>query len=189
MDPPPLPKVLLKFEFCEMGNSFINRKCVWPMCLAEVISYHHPPPSQQVCHSPNGGPSFVVNSDRSSLDKSVRCECHVKVVDDTTRRAKIKLVTACLVALLFMIGEVIGKFFRWSLTSPGASCMRLLKILCRHSSLCAIISCVHPLLVLLVTQSKSTNSTYSVSLHSAQKYCSLYTVQEFKLTSYMGRCV
>jgi len=64
----------------------------------------------KVCHSPNGGPSFVVNSDRSSLNKSVRCECHVKVVDDTTRRAKIKLVTACLVALLFMIGEVIGKF-------------------------------------------------------------------------------
>ena len=51
-----------------------------------------------------------VRSDRSSLDDSVRCECHVKVVDDTTRKAKMKLVTACLVALLFMIGEVIGKF-------------------------------------------------------------------------------
>jgi len=63
-----------------------------------------------VCHSPNGGPSFVVNSDRSFLDESVRCECHVKVVDDTTRKAKMKLVIACLVALLFMIGEVIGKF-------------------------------------------------------------------------------
>ena len=38
-----------------------------------------------------------------------KCECHVKVEDKTARRAKIKLALACVVALLFMIGEVLGK--------------------------------------------------------------------------------
>jgi len=140
----------------------------------------------QVCHSPNGGPSFVVNSDRSSLDKSVRCECHVKVVDDTTRKAKIKLVTACLVALLFMIGEVIGKFFRWSLTGPGASCMRLLKILCDHSSLCAIISCT--CIISAISYTIEINK-WNILVCITQWSDALFVFQEFKLTSYMGRCV
>ena len=38
-----------------------------------------------------------------------KCECHVKVEDKTARRAKIKLVVASVIALLFMIGEVLGK--------------------------------------------------------------------------------
>ena len=33
----------------------------------------------------------------------------VQVVDDTTRKAKIKLVTASLIALFFMVGEVVGE--------------------------------------------------------------------------------
>ena len=45
----------------------------------------------------------------SPPDQSVRCGCHVKVKDHTTRKAVIKLVVASLVALLFMIGEVLGK--------------------------------------------------------------------------------
>ena len=48
---------------------------------------------------------------RSSVEESVRCECHEKVTDNTTRKAKIKLVIACLVALVFMLGEVAGKLF------------------------------------------------------------------------------
>ena len=40
---------------------------------------------------------------------SIRCECHVKVVDKTAKRAKIKLVLASIIALGFMAGEVVGK--------------------------------------------------------------------------------
>ena len=40
---------------------------------------------------------------------SIQCECHVKIEDKTARRAKIKLALACVVALLFMIGEALGK--------------------------------------------------------------------------------
>ena len=45
----------------------------------------------------------------SQLEQSVRCGCHVKVKDHTTRKAVIKLVVASLVALMFMVGEVLGK--------------------------------------------------------------------------------
>ena len=48
---------------------------------------------------------------RSSVEESVHCECHEKITDNTTRKAKIKLVIACLVALIFMLGEVAGKLF------------------------------------------------------------------------------
>ena len=37
------------------------------------------------------------------------CNCHVKVMDKVARKAKIKLVAACLITLVFMIGEVIGE--------------------------------------------------------------------------------
>ncbi len=43
------------------------------------------------------------------VEESVRCGCHEKVVDHTTRKAVIKLLIASGIALLFMIGEVIGK--------------------------------------------------------------------------------
>ena len=46
----------------------------------------------------------------SSLEESVRCPCHVKVVDYTTRKAVIKLILASLIAIIFMIGEVVGTF-------------------------------------------------------------------------------
>ncbi len=45
----------------------------------------------------------------SPLEESIRCGCHVKVVDNTTRKAVIKLVLAAIIAVLFMIGEVIGE--------------------------------------------------------------------------------
>ena len=45
----------------------------------------------------------------SGVEESVRCGCHVKVVDNTTRKAVIKLVLAAVIAVLFMIGEVIGE--------------------------------------------------------------------------------
>ena len=57
-----------------------------------------------------GGPSYLVvpPKQRSSIG-SIRCECHVKVVDKTAKRAKIKLVLASIIALAFMAGEVVGK--------------------------------------------------------------------------------
>ena len=39
----------------------------------------------------------------------MRCGCHVKVVDHTTRKAVMKLLVASLIALLFMVGEVLGE--------------------------------------------------------------------------------
>ena len=57
-----------------------------------------------------GGCSYlVVPPEQQSPIGSIRCECHVKVVDKTAKRAKIKLVLASIVALGFMAGEVIGK--------------------------------------------------------------------------------
>ena len=46
---------------------------------------------------------------------SLQCECHVIVVDNTARRAKMKLIAASVIALLFMIGEVLGGYFSGSL--------------------------------------------------------------------------
>ena len=46
---------------------------------------------------------------------SLQCECHVIVEDNTARRAKMKLIAASVVALLFMVGEVLGGYFAGSL--------------------------------------------------------------------------
>ena len=70
----------------------------------------------QTCQSPSGGPSFVVHTRSSPVEDKVRCECHEKVTDNTTRKAKIKLIIACLVALVFMVGEVVGKL--WVVPGP-----------------------------------------------------------------------
>ena len=51
----------------------------------------------------------IVNSDLPP-DGSIRCGCHVKQEDPTSRKARIKLIIACVIALLFMIGEVVGKY-------------------------------------------------------------------------------
>lgn len=48
-------------------------------------------------------------SPSSSLEETVRCGCHVTVEDKTPTKARNKLILACLIALFFMIGEVIGK--------------------------------------------------------------------------------
>ena len=44
-----------------------------------------------------------------STTDSIRCKCHKPVVDSTTRKAVLKLVIASVIALLFMIGEVLGE--------------------------------------------------------------------------------
>ena len=65
--------------------------------------------------------------------------------------------------------------------------MRLLKILCDHSSLYAIISCVHALLVLLVTQLKLTNGIYSFALLSGQMHGSFFRNWSWQVT-WVGVC-
>ena len=52
---------------------------------------------------------LVINGDLP-LNESIRCECHVKQKNPTSRKARIKLIIACVIALLFMIGEVVGKY-------------------------------------------------------------------------------
>ena len=42
------------------------------------------------------------------LMNSIRCGCHVKVTDKTTRKARMKLIIACVVVMVFMLGEVAG---------------------------------------------------------------------------------
>ena len=40
---------------------------------------------------------------------AIRCACHDnKIVDNTSRKARIKLVVACIIALIFVVGEVAG---------------------------------------------------------------------------------
>ena len=65
--------------------------------------------SLQTYQSTGGGRSL--HARRSSVEENVRCGCHAEKVTDnnTTRKAKIKLVIACLVALVFMVGEVVGE--------------------------------------------------------------------------------
>ena len=64
--------------------------------------------------SPTDNDSLLVRVTNSSINSrrnveaSVRCGCHAKVKDNTSRKARIKLVTACIIALAFMIGEVVG---------------------------------------------------------------------------------
>lgn len=45
----------------------------------------------------------------SGLETSARCGCHVRIKDSTSRRANTKLIIASVIALLFMIGEVLGE--------------------------------------------------------------------------------
>lgn len=49
-----------------------------------------------------------VNADPGDIEASIRCKCHVKIKDNTSRKARIKLIVACIIALAFMIGEVVG---------------------------------------------------------------------------------
>ena len=67
--------------------------------------------SQRVEDSYNrGGPSYlVIPAKQRAPVGSIRCECHIKVVDKTAKRAKIKLVLASIIALAFMVGEVVGR--------------------------------------------------------------------------------
>ena len=62
--------------------------------------------TEPLIRSPDIG---IVNGDLP-VDESIRCGCHVKQKDPTTRKAQIKLIIACVIALLFMIGEVVGKY-------------------------------------------------------------------------------
>lgn len=74
-----------------------------------------------VCHSPTGGPTFVVRTGSSSsegsssMEQSMRCECHTKEEEITSKKARNKLILASLIALAFMIGELIGGYISNSL--------------------------------------------------------------------------
>lgn len=63
--------------------------------------------------SPTDNDSLLVRVTNTSINSrnvevSVRCGCHAKVKDNTSRKARIKLIAACIIALAFMIGEVVG---------------------------------------------------------------------------------
>ncbi len=51
---------------------------------------------------------------RSSSPDAVHCVCHKPVVDSTTRKAVMKLVAASLIALVFMVGEMLGEGLLYS---------------------------------------------------------------------------
>ncbi|CAI7999525.1 Zinc transporter 2 [Geodia barretti] len=51
----------------------------------------------------------------NSLEDAVHCGCHVKVPDVTSKKARNKLIIACILALLFMIGEIVGGYLSQSL--------------------------------------------------------------------------
>ena len=55
-----------------------------------------------------GFPVVQVNS----LQEAVHCGCHEKVPDVTSKKARNKLIIACILALFFMIGEIVGECLR-----------------------------------------------------------------------------
>ena len=54
----------------------------------------------------NNSSTTTINN--SPLDVSIRCECHTKTKATTNSSARFKLIVACIIALLFMTGEVVG---------------------------------------------------------------------------------
>ena len=68
------------------------------------------------------------NVNSNNQETSVWCGCHVKPKHNSSnRKAKIKLIIACIIALVFMIGEVIGM---WTLI--------LSSLLSKHDLFCCI---------------------------------------------------
>jgi len=55
------------------------------------------------------------------------------MADDRTRKAKIKLVTACFIALVFIIGEVIGKI-NWQVVIKKLCISSWPQTPCKHSN-------------------------------------------------------
>jgi len=55
------------------------------------------------------------------------------MADDRTRKAKIKLVTACFIALVFIIGEVIGKI-NWQVVIKKWCISSWPQTPCKHSN-------------------------------------------------------
>ena len=56
----------------------------------------------------NGGSSILRNRYRRLEEDGTRCLCHEKP-KPTDRKARNKLIAACLIVFVFMIGEVVGK--------------------------------------------------------------------------------
>ena len=56
-----------------------------------------------------GPPNPKSSSSPDPIINSIRCGCHVKVADKTTRKARTKLIVACVVVMVFMLGEVAGQ--------------------------------------------------------------------------------
>ena len=67
-------------------------------------------PLQYDSTTPDDDEPLVLNDERH-VEASVRCGCHVKIKDSTSKKARTKLIIACIVALLFMCGEVVGNFY------------------------------------------------------------------------------
>ena len=58
----------------------------------------------------NGGDSVLRNRYKK-LEEDTRCLCHEKP-KPTDRKARNKLIAACMTVFIFMIGEIIGKLTR-----------------------------------------------------------------------------
>lgn len=101
----------------------------------------------QAVQSPSGGPTLLVSDGTPSngTKESIRCDCHVKVVDHTTRKAVIKLVIASIIALVFMIGEVVGK---WEIVCTGSPlsfepcCYTKMVMYLTYDIVCLYLQCV-----------------------------------------------
>lgn len=43
------------------------------------------------------------------IQTPIRCGCHDEDAEKTSKKARTRLVIACIIALIFVIGEVIGQ--------------------------------------------------------------------------------
>ncbi len=73
-----------------------------------MCTFPPPPPPPTYTQKTRHSTDIDYDSD-SKLEASVKCGCHVIIKDKTSRSANIKLVIASIIALFFMIGEVIGE--------------------------------------------------------------------------------
>ncbi len=91
------------------GTNAPNVQCVCSggMCICEskeTSPMNESPPRSYGSASPSPSPEPV-----DPLTVSIRCGCHDQVAEKTSRKARTKLVIACIIALVFVVGEVIGQ--------------------------------------------------------------------------------
>ena len=52
----------------------------------------------------------IIMATSESLTETIQCACHERFADKTSGTAKLRLILASIIALVFMVGEILGEF-------------------------------------------------------------------------------